>query len=76
MPRLVVLLEPDTEGRLAGCLARHGEGWAATWSTRRPTQRRTGRSGTGPLGRERLADREAAGRGPFRLLLPAATIEP
>ncbi|MBA2755985.1 MAG: GNAT family N-acetyltransferase [Chloroflexi bacterium] len=27
----VVLLEPDTEGRLAATLARHGEGWAAAW---------------------------------------------
>ena len=28
---LVVLLEPSTEGRLAATLARHGEGWCATW---------------------------------------------
>lgn len=27
----IALLEPVTEGRLAGTLARSGEGWAATW---------------------------------------------
>jgi hypothetical protein len=27
----IALLEPDTEGRLAGTLARNGEGWVATW---------------------------------------------
>ena len=29
--RWIALLEPDTEGRLAGTLARSGEGWVATW---------------------------------------------
>jgi hypothetical protein len=28
---LVVLLEPDTEGRLAATIARSGEGWVAAW---------------------------------------------
>jgi hypothetical protein len=28
---ILLLLEPSTEGRLAATLARHGEGWAATW---------------------------------------------
>ncbi len=32
----IVLLEPDTEGRLGAFLARHGEGWAATWDTAGP----------------------------------------
>jgi hypothetical protein len=27
----LLLLEPATEGRLAATLARHGEGWVATW---------------------------------------------
>ena len=27
----IVLLEPETEGRLAATLARSGEGWKATW---------------------------------------------
>jgi hypothetical protein len=29
-----ILLEPDTEGRLAASLARHGEGFAAIWFSR------------------------------------------
>lgn len=28
----IVLLEPSTEGRIAAGLARHGEGWLATWT--------------------------------------------
>ncbi len=28
----IVLLEPSTEGRVAAGLARHGEGWLATWT--------------------------------------------
>ena len=70
----VVVLEPDTEGRLAAFLARHGEGWAVTWTTDageivgvapRP----------GPLGPEILADGQPRS-GPFRLVVPTATIEP
>lgn len=72
----IVLLEPDTEGRLAGYLARFGEGWAATWAL---PEDAAGRLGTGlapgPLGLERLAEGAAVG-GPFRLLLSAATIDP
>lgn len=30
---IVVLLEASTEGRLAATLARHGEGWCATWAS-------------------------------------------
>ena len=52
---LVVLLEPDTEGRLAATLARSGEGWVAEWS------RAASLAGVplssvhaGPLGPERL----------------------
>lgn len=53
----IVLLEPDTEGRLAGTLARSGEGWAATWALDpgagvRPRQVSVARPG--PLGQERL----------------------
>lgn len=53
----IVLLEPETEGRLAATLARHGEGWAAAWAT-------TGEGAPGvalsvprpgPFGPERLA---------------------
>jgi hypothetical protein len=74
LPDRLLVLEPDTEGRLAGFLARHGEGWAATWlapiaegasATARP----------GPLGPERLV-LDALVTEPFRLRLSAATIEP
>lgn len=72
----IVLLEPDTEGRLAGYLARFGEGWAATWEmSDNETGDRQPRSAGGPLGDERLVE-SAAVRGPFRLLLSAATIDP
>ena len=67
----IVLLEPDTEGRLAAFLARHGEGWAVTWESGRAT----GSGVAGPLGPERLA-RDQPVRGPFRLILTPATIEP
>jgi hypothetical protein len=67
----IVLLEPDTEGRLAALLARHGEGWAVTWESGRAMD-----SGVaGPLGPELLA-RDQPVRGPFRLILTPATIEP
>jgi hypothetical protein len=74
----IVLLEPDTEGRIAAFLARHGEGWAATWldatdedrdvrlvPTRGPTP--------GPFGPERLEPGSPSG--PFRLAVAPATIE-
>ena len=67
----IVLLEPDTEGRLAAFLARHGEGWAVTWEPGRAT----GSGVAGPLGPELLA-RDQPVRGPFRLILTTATIEP
>ncbi|HEX2469121.1 MAG TPA: hypothetical protein VHK05_00910 [Candidatus Limnocylindrales bacterium] len=69
----IVLLEPDTEGRLAAFLARSGEGWAATWTM---TTSPKGTNGApGPLGEERL-DHTRRAAGPYRLLLSAATIEP
>jgi hypothetical protein len=68
----IVLLEPDTEGRLAAFLARNGEGWAATWS-HAADPAATGRPG--PLGPELLAPGHTR-HGPFRLVLTAATIEP
>jgi hypothetical protein len=67
----IVLLEPDTEGRLAGSLARNGEGWAATW-THEPDH--AAATLPGPLGPEHLVAGQAA-HGPFRLVLAAATIE-
>jgi hypothetical protein len=72
---VVVLLEPSTEGRLAATLARHDEGWCATWeddpaplvTSARSTPR------AGPFGQERLV---LGGRfdGPHRLLVAPATI--
>ena len=72
-----MLLEPDTEGRLAGYLARFGEGWAATWTLPADgTRDRRPRWIGGPLGEERLDEATTnATAGPFRLLLSAATID-
>ena len=55
----VVLLEPDTEGRLAATLARFGEGVGATYLAARPDGPaidpvRLGRRAGGPLGSGRL----------------------
>jgi hypothetical protein len=71
--RWIVLLEPDTEGRVAAFLARAGEGWAADWDRDDPPDLGTGVQG--PLGQERLTERSPPA-GPFRLRLAAATIEP
>ena len=77
---LVVLLEPSTEGRLAETLARHDEGWCATWWPAEAGSDATGDPAPptsvrrpGPLGPERLV---LGGRrsGPHRLLVEAATI--
>jgi hypothetical protein len=71
-PSWLVVLEPDTEGRLAAFLARHDEGWAATWAV---GEEDASQARPGPLGPETLsAGRPASG--PFRLLVAAATIEP
>lgn len=60
-PPAVVLLEPDTEGRLAATLARHGQGVGAIYVRARPSDPptridpvRIGRPLPGPLGRGRL----------------------
>jgi hypothetical protein len=70
----IVLLEPDTEGRIAGFLARHGEGWAATWVEVGITQLASGTAGvaSGPFGPERLE--RGPSLGPFRLSAATATI--
>jgi hypothetical protein len=71
---LIVLLEPDREGRIAAFLARHGEGWAATWLAEpvSPEEAARGAALPGPLGTERLEPGPV--RGPFRLLVRPATI--
>ncbi|CAN5613764.1 hypothetical protein BH20CHL7_BH20CHL7_05340 [soil metagenome] len=75
---LIVILEPSTEGRLAATLARHGEGWCATWevagaagddATAVASVRRDG-----PLGPERLVPGPTAG--PHRLVVEGDTIAP
>ena len=54
----ILLLAPDTEGRLAGALARHGEGPAALYlevpSLEQLPGRLSIRAGSGPLGPARL----------------------
>jgi len=76
---IVVLLEASTEGRLAATLARHGEGWCATWASGAVVD--ASASGglsiirSGPLGPERLLLGDPVS-GPHRLVVEAATIEP
>ena len=72
----LILLEPSTEGRLAITLARHGEGWCATWLDAGPGDVAT-RSARrdGPLGPERLL-LDGPPSGPHRLVVEAATIAP
>lgn len=65
----IVLLEPATEGPISAYLARHGEGWAATWHA--TEQQRD--LAPGPLGAEAL-DPGVPRWGPFRLRAVAATI--
>ena len=58
-PPAIVLLEPDTEGRLAATLSRFDEGVAAAYLAPEPgvslvEAARLGRPGAGPLGSSRL----------------------
>jgi hypothetical protein len=69
--RPLAILEPRTEGRLAGRLARLGEGPAAIWS--RAAEARLGRrqpasAQPGPFGPERLLSGGPL-QGPFSLLI-------
>ena len=84
--RWLVLLEPATEGRLAATLARHGEGFAATWESDADAadagvaapsgqRRRVSAARPGPFGPERLRLGDP-NDGPHRLLLTPATIGP
>jgi hypothetical protein len=65
----LALLEPNTEGRLAGRLARMGEGPAAVWSSVGADVAR-GLTGArpGPFGLERLLPGGPA-QGPYRLVI-------
>jgi hypothetical protein len=75
--RWLVLMEPSTEGRLSETLARHGEGWVATWEGAEETLAGGAWSATrpGPLGPERLRRVDPPG-GPHHLVVATATIEP
>jgi hypothetical protein len=67
----LAILEPRTEGRLAGRLARVGEGPAATWSRAagaRLGRRRPASAQAGPFGPERLLSGGPA-QGPYSLLI-------
>ena len=66
----IVLLEPDTEGRLAATLARNGEGWAVSWVADAGLGARPWPARPGPLGDERLLPVRSA-FGPHRLLVEA-----
>jgi len=64
----IVLLEPETEGRLAATLARSDEGWVATWVATPTTGiPGLGAAGSGPLGNERLLG--GSFTGPHRLFV-------
>jgi hypothetical protein len=67
----LAILEPRTEGRLAGRLARLGEGPAATWSRAvgaRLGGRQPASAQPGPFGFERLLSGGPA-QGPYSLLI-------
>jgi len=67
----VVILEPSTEGRLAGRLARLGEGPAAVWSSLGTTAATdTAGSQPGPFGPERLVP-DGPPQGPYRIVVTA-----
>ncbi len=74
----IVLLEPDTEGRLAAALARAGEGWRATWILDPgdgPRPRQVSVARPGPLGTERLLLGGPLA-GPHRLFVEAVPSPP
>ena len=85
--RSIVLIEPDTEGRLAATLARRGEGPAVAWlvapgmsaalTAIRAADIALSSARDGPFGPERLLN-DGAVDGPHRLLVghPAGTIHP
>lgn len=85
----LVVLEPDTEGRLAGSLARLGEGPVAAWlavndpGTGLAALRRSGLTVSseraGPFGPERLVlagPADTPGRHRLLVVRPAGTIQP
>jgi hypothetical protein len=78
----IVLLEPDTEGRLARTLARSGEGWVASWElvptgggARSEAGPRLSAARSGPFGPERLVLGGPLA-GPHRLFVEAVPSRP
>jgi hypothetical protein len=75
----IVLLEPETEGRLSATLARHGEGWVATWlaapTVPPSTVARLSGPRPGPFGEERLVLGGPV-TGPHRLVVEAVPSRP
>lgn len=75
----IVLLEPETEGRLSAALARHGEGWVATWVAASPAPpssvARLSGARPGPFGTERLVLGGPV-TGPYRLVMEAVPSRP
>ncbi len=75
----IVLLEPETEGRLSATLARHGEGWVATWvsaPTALPSSvAQVSGARPGPFGEERLVLGGPV-TGPHRLVVEAVPSRP
>ena len=64
----LALLEPNTEGRLAGRLARTGEGPAAVWTSIGDAAAGLADARPGPFGLERLLPGGPA-QGPYRLVI-------
>ncbi len=71
----IALLEPETEGPLAGTLARFGEGWAATWTLGGASARERSSARSGPFGAERLLVGGPPSR-PYRLIVEAVPSPP
>jgi hypothetical protein len=75
----IVLLEPETEGRLSATLARHGERWVATWvaataPSSSPVVQLSG-ARPGPFGKERLVLGGPVS-GPHRFVVEAVPSRP
>ena len=74
----IVLLEPETEGRLAAALAREGEGWVATWaldSWAGVPVRHVSKGRPGPFGEERHVFGSPP-TGPYHFLIEAVPSPP
>lgn len=72
----IALLEPETEGPLAGTLARFGEGWTATWVVAgASTPRSPSTARPGPFGAERLQFSEPP-NAPYRLVVEVVPSPP